>query len=415
MRFPGFPSVHLAYCLNVHRGETWEENLEAIRTFARAVRDRVDPPGEFGLGLRISRHAASDLARPGVLAAFRKFLSDNGLYVFTINGFPYGAFHGTRVKEAVYQPDWTSEERRIYTEDLAVLLAGLLPDGVNGSISTVPGSYASWIRTDAQRDAMVQNLARCALSLRHLEERTGRRVEISLEPEPGCVLESTDDVIRFFREELVGRGTGMLQEIAGMSPGDAEVLLRRYVGVCLDCCHLALRYEDPAESLSRLHAAGIRVGKIHLSAAPTLGDPVRHFEALLPFDDPVYLHQVRGLNAEGEITAYTDLPDAMAVVRDGRCADVEWRVHCHVPLYFEGSGPLGTTAKVMSPGFFSLARDVGVAHIEIETYTYDVLPPEARLPDLVDSIAAEYAWVMSVPGVPDVPDVETGFQAGSTG
>ena len=394
MKLPGIPSAHLTYCLNVHRGETWEENLAAIRSFALRVRDRVGAKGAFGLGLRVSRRASVELSQPGTLSRFREFLSDNDLYVFTINGFPYGAFHGTRVKEAAYQPDWTSAARRIYTEELAGILAALLPDGVRGSISTVPGSYASWIRTDEQRNAMVENLVRCALSFRALEERTGHWIQVCLEPEPGCVLESTDDAIRFFSEDLVGRGTGITRGIEGGSPGDAEELLRRYVGVCLDCCHLALRYEDPAKSLQRLHAAGIGVGKIHLSAALTLSEPARNADLLRAFDDEVYLHQVRGRSGERGITVYEDLPDALNSVQDGRCEDVEWRVHCHVPLYFEGAGPLGTTAEVMSPGLFDVAQDVGIDHFEIETYTYDVLPEDARMPDLVDSIAAEYDWVL---------------------
>lgn len=396
MKLPGIPSAHLTYCLNVHRGETWDENLAAIQEFALPVRDRVSPTDAFGLGMRASRRAAVELSQPGALSRFRRFLSDEGIYVFTMNGFPYGAFHGTRVKEAVYQPDWTSAERRIYTEELATILAALLPEGVRGSISTVPGSYASWIRTDEQLDAMVENLVRCALSLRALEERTGRLIQVSLEPEPGCVLESTDDAIRFFTEDLLGRGIGIMREIGGGAPGEAEEMLRRYVGVCLDCCHLALRYEDPAESLKRLHAAGIGVGKIHLSAALTLSQPARNADLLRAFDDEVYLHQVRGRSGEGGITVYEDLPDALHSVQDGRCEDVEWRVHCHVPLYFEGTGPLGTTAEVMSPGLFDVAQDVGIDHFEIETYTYDVLPEDARMPDLVDSIAAEYDWVGKV-------------------
>ena len=399
MKLPGIPSAHLTYCLNVHRGETWDENLTAIQAFALPVRDRVGPTGAFGLGMRASRRASAALSQPGTLSRLQQFLRENGLYVFTMNGFPYGAFHGTRVKEGVYQPDWTTAERRIYTEELAAILAALLPEGVRGSISTVPGSYASWIRTEEQRNAMVENLVHCALSLRALEERTGRWIQVSLEPEPGCVLESTEDAIRFFDEDLVGRGTGILRENGSGSAGDAEGLLRRYVGVCLDCCHLALRYEDPEQSLRRLHAAGIGVGKIHLSAALTLSEPARYADRLRVFDDDVYLHQVRGRSGEGEITIYEDLPDALAAVREGRCEDAEWRVHCHVPLYFEGSGPLGTTAAVMSPGLFDAARQAGVEHFEIETYTYDVLPEEARMPDLVDSIAAEYDWVLSKEGL----------------
>ena len=128
--------LHLAYCTNIHRGETWAETFAALQTYALAVRERVCPHAPYGLGLRLSHVAARELSEPGTLTAFQRWLAAQSCYVFTINGFPYGQFHGGRVKEQVYQPDWTTPERLAYTNLLFDLLARLVPDGVAGRVST---------------------------------------------------------------------------------------------------------------------------------------------------------------------------------------------------------------------------------------------------------------------------------------
>ena len=91
--------------------------------------------------LALPPHGLLPDATPEALARHRAwlergFLDAEGLYVFTINGFPYGAFHGQRVKEEVYLPDWRDEERLRYTDSLAWLLADLLPELVAAASST---------------------------------------------------------------------------------------------------------------------------------------------------------------------------------------------------------------------------------------------------------------------------------------
>jgi hypothetical protein len=39
--------------------------------------------------------------------------------------------------------------------------------------------------------------------------------------------------------------------------------------------------------------------------------------------------------------------------------------------------------------------DVRCAHLEMETYTWEVLPPELRSRDVVDQLVAEYHWVLA--------------------
>ncbi len=359
MRWEG---SHLTYCLNIHPGETWEENVAAIRKYAAAVKERVSPDLPFGLGLRLSARAASEL-RPQV-PAFRDYLADAGMYVFTINGFPYGRFHATRVKELAYEPDWSRPERRAYTEVLAWILAELLPEGVDGSISTVPVAYGKALSAEA-----VDNLVRTAEALARIEEQTGRTVVLALEPEPDCLIETTDEAVRLWGE-LRARAS-------------AEVL--RFLGVCLDTCHAAVEFESPADSIRRLRAAGIPVPKIQISSAlvvPPGADPV---QLLAPFADEVYLHQTRVMS-DGRLLRFPDLSDALDENPHG-----EWRVHFHVPLHFAGGEGLGSTAAFLDAAFFSeaLAPD---RHLEIETYSFDVLPGPGG--NVVDSIASEFDWLM---------------------
>lgn len=375
MKIPGYPDAHLCYCLNVHPAETWDEAFSAIRTSALAVRDLVSPGRPFGLGLRLSRLAADALVRPGNLAAFRDFLKSRDCYVFTINGFPYGNFSAPPVKERVYAPDWRNADRLSYTLILAEILAGLLPEGMPGSISTVPGSWKPWLKGPADLDKIRANLGRAALGLAEIEGRTGRRVNLALEPEPGCLLETTAETIDFF-DSL---------------PGEA----RERVGVCLDACHAATVFEEPSESLARLLENGVPVFKVQVSAALSAELP-QGLSALKKFADPVYLHQARLRGEDGCVRAWDDLPEALAAYGGGHG---NLRVHFHVPLHTPSLPGLATTAEGLSPRFFALALQSGVSHFEIETYTFDVLPPELKSGGAVASIAKEYEWALSrLPG-----------------
>lgn len=355
----------LTYCLNVHPGETWPENFATLRTTVLAVRDLVSPGRPFGLGLRLSAAAAEEVDASELAA----FLESENLYVFTINGFPYGRFHGGPVKENVYAPDWRSPRRRDYTNRLATLLAALLPEGQFGSISTVPLSWKPWIQSASGLDAIVENLADCAAHCASLP----RDIRLALEPEPGCLLETTSETIEFFKRHIFTRG-------------DAN-LIRRHLGVCLDTCHVALQFEDPAASLRQYEAEGIAVPKIQISSALRTHD----FEALRPFAEPVYLHQVKALTPAGEILSWPDLPQALDELPS--TAAQEARVHFHVPLHFTGAGPLGSTAPLLTPEFLAGIRRDPRTHLEIETYTWDVLPPSLRSASIEQSIAAEFRWL----------------------
>lgn len=360
------PPLHLTYSMNVHPGESWEEVRAAITTYASSIKQRVAPAQPFGLGLRLSRRACDELQSPEARAALRRLLEEHDLYVFTINGFPYGRFHGRPVGADVYAPDWREPARREYTILLARLLSELLPEGVPGSISTVPGSFRPWIQTPADVKAIVANLTSCAEEIRRLCEECGRNITVALEPEPGCWLETTADTIRFFLEELPD-------------------WTRPFLSVCVDTCHFAVQFENPVAALRAVSAAGVRIGKVQLSAAvETRG--VAFWDC---FRDGIYLHQVRVRRPDGSEAAWLDMSDAQ---RHIQVHDIV-RAHFHVPLYCPGTEGWKSTANELSADFFDEIRSGVTSHLEVETYTFDVLPAAWKIPDVVESLARELEWV----------------------
>ncbi|MBE7210659.1 MAG: metabolite traffic protein EboE [Gluconacetobacter diazotrophicus] len=369
--------LHLAYCTNVHRGETWEETFAALRTHTLAVRDRVCPPGEdYGIGLRLSDRASRELAEPASLAEFRRWLDRERCYVFTINGFPYGTFHGAPVKESVYRPDWTDPARLAYTCRLFDLLGELLPPGVEGSVSTLPGSFKEFIAPAATEGAVQQiyaHLIQCAVHAAEVSGRTARPLRLALEPEPLGLFENTAETVRF------------LMPLVETFPGQ--------FGVCFDACHFAVEFEEPARALAAFAEAEIPVVKLQLSAAVKTRDEAASRERLRAFADDVYLHQVAVRRGERPPFFYKDLDRALA---SGVTPGDEWRVHFHVPLHTPAEGVLGTTADAL-PGVFDwLAANPALCpHLEMETYTWGVLPSALRSSDVVDQLVREYEWTLA--------------------
>jgi hypothetical protein len=357
----------LGYCTNIHPGESWAEVRANLETHVAAVRARVAPHAPFPVGLRLSARAAREL-EPDV-AAFGRWLGERGMYVYTINGFPYGAFHATRVKEAVYRPDWLEDERLDYTLRCARILAALLPAGVPGSVSTVPGAFKPRAPGDGEAERMAERLVRCADGLHALAGDTGARVALAIEPEPFCAMETVAETVAFFAR--------------------LPAATRDVVGVCLDACHLAVEWEDPRGVLAALDAAGIAIPKVQVSAGLEVAPEVDRSE-LARFADDVYLHQV--IASDGR--RWLDLPDALAHGAGPDPAGAAWRIHFHVPLFREELGPFRSTQRYLRELLALVAARPPAArpHLEVETYTWDVLPPEHRAEPVVDAIARELAW-----------------------
>jgi sugar phosphate isomerase/epimerase len=387
------PGLHLTYCTNIHPGESWDEVFANVSTHVLAVKARVSPDRPFGVGLRLSAAAARRLAEPEVLGSFREFLRARQLYVFTINGFPYGAFHGTAVKENVYRPDWQEDERVVYSDQLAAILAELVPAELEGSVSTVPGCFVE--RAGAESGArMADRLRRHALGLWRLHERTGRTITLALEPEPHCVMETSADAVAFFERHLLCReSVADFAALSGLEARRAEEVLRRHLGVCLDACHAAVEFEDPAEALRALGAAGIRIPKVQVSAGLRVVRPDREaLVALRRFAEGVYLHQVV-IRSGDTLRRHVDLPRALDQAHPGALGD-EWRIHFHVPLFEERLGPFQNTAPFLDALLPLLARTGATRHLEVETYTWEVLPEEHRGIPVDEAIARELAFVL---------------------
>lgn len=360
LRHPDGQLVHLGYCTNVHPAEDLAGILGQLDTYAAAVRARLG--GEvLGLGLWLAAPVASALAdAPSARRRLRRELDARGLEVVTLNGFPYQSFQAPVVKHAVYQPDWTNPRRLAYTLDLARILADLLPeDAARGSVSTLPLAWREpWSSTEA--DAAARLLDDLAEGLTEVAWLTGRLVRVGFEPEPGCVVETT------------------AQAVTALRGVDTDRL-----GICLDLAHLACAWEDPAQALARLADAGLPVVKVQISAALEADDPVGDRDVLQGYVEPRFLHQTRAASGE----AVDDLDIALAEELPG-----PWRVHYHVPVHAAPSPPLSTTLPTLRSALGELLGGAvaGCDHLEVETYTWGVLP-EAQRPTTPDELAAGIA------------------------
>ena len=391
-QLPG--NVNLTYCTNIHAGESWSDIRASLDAHVPAIKAAVAPDRPLGIGLRLSGEAAAVARQSEEVAVFREQLAALGSYVFTINAFPFGPFHGVRVKEHVYLPDWRSPERVEFTADSAAVLADILPDGVDGSISTVPGAFKANGRKDGAVAAIAAGMIKAVADLVLMERRTGKRIALALEPEPCCFLETVDESLAFF-ESVLFKPESL--DLLGASIGDnrdgAETMLRRHLGICYDICHGSVEYEDPVAALDRLLAAGISVPKVQLSAAmrvPVMTNEL--IDAVMRYDDGVYLHQTIVRNPSG-LTRYVDLPDAVAAFKEGR-AQGEWRIHCHVPLFLSDLGAIGSTRADLVSTLAALRQKTRSSHLEVETYTWDVLPDNLRTGSKAADIAREISFCM---------------------
>jgi hypothetical protein len=397
--------LHLAYCTNIHRGETWRETFGALKTHAFAVRERLCPRDPFAIGLRLSNQAAAELSERKMLLEFQKWLEKNSCYVFTINGFPYGQFHGTRVKEQVYLPDWTSPKRLAYTNLLFDLLAQLVPAGVEGSVSTVPGSFKEFIQPERGRLArkfgilnqadepsvlqklIRENLFRCVEHLSHVSEKSKRKLHLGLEPEPLGLIENSAETIQFFKQ------------LCDEHKNDPR--LHEFLGVNYDACHFAIEFEEPQNAIAAFQNAGIKISKIHLSSALKTKATKETRAALKNFADDTYLHQVVARGANGKLKFFRDLSDALAA-KNSQLSTLnpqlseEWRIHFHVPLHAPIAPPFENTNDHLLGVLDLLAENPQLcSHLEMETYTWEVLPPELKSRSVVEQLVSEYDWTLA--------------------
>jgi sugar phosphate isomerase/epimerase len=356
----------LAYCTNVHPAEDLAGVVAQLDRYAVPVREELGAD-TLGLGLWLAEPVARGLAEDGT--ARRRLAADlraRGLEVSTLNAFPYGGFHHEVVKHSVYHPTWTDPRRTAYTLACATVLADLLPDSASyGSISTLPLAWREpWTGDDDVRaQASLDTVARF---LRAEAARHGRPIRLAVEPEPGCVLDTVADAVSWLADRV-----------------DHD-----HIGICLDTCHLAVSFADPAETVKAIRRSGLSVVKVQASAALEVAEPgtAEGRDAIAAFVEPRYLHQVRE-NAPGGVLAADDLPEAL----DTLPAEHPWRVHFHVPLHARPAAPLTATTDVLLTAVEAVRSGPdAMPHVEVETYTWTVLPGAG--PDLASGIAAELRW-----------------------
>lgn len=394
-------AFHLTYCSNIHPGESWNEVRDSLDVHVPPLKRALSPDGSFGLGLRLSNRAADALLTEDHLSVFRDWLDANDLYVFTLNGFPYGSFHRSIVKDSVYRPDWRTSERVAYTVKLSTILDRLLPEGMEGGISTSPLSYKPWLHNEAAYDEAFEQSTRHLVDvvehLVNLRHASGRLIHVDIEPEPDCLIENIPETVSYFTRWLFPKGSRQLAGRLGVSAGAAEALLRDHVRLCYDTCHFAVEYERAGEVWSAMKAAGIQVGKVQISAAVKVtlpADPEARkavASRLEPFAESTYLHQVVERRSDGSRVQYNDLPEALPHIFDS--AAEEWRIHFHVPIFVDDYEGIRSTRSDIAEALSVLIDEPACTHLEIETYTWEVLP-EGLKQDLTVSIQREYEWVL---------------------
>ena len=394
----------LAYCTNVHAGRTLAETEANLDRFSTRVRELAapadDPSASIGLGLWLSAASARELRETGGAKAFRDRLLAKGLRVVTLNGFPYGDFHAEVVKHAVYEPHWADPRRLAYTIDLAHLLVELLPDGTtDASISTLPIGWRASFTNEGCGCSVglaAAQLTTMAKTLRAIEDATGVRIHLDLEPEPGCVLDTSRDVVDLFEQAF--------------RPSD-DIDHRRYLGVNHDVCHAAVMFEPQTAALRMYREHDIALGKIQVSSAvevdfDAIDDEEERDRTLAVYRDfvePRYLHQTSirtGLEPHFDVQTFEDLPIALANRAEHQVPLGLWRTHFHVPIFMTGRDGWSSTRPEIERCLAALPIDAPMPTLEVETYAWQVLPGCLHAGDdgLAAGIAEELRWLRGLLG-----------------
>jgi sugar phosphate isomerase/epimerase len=385
---------HLTYSTLVHPGDTWEDIWASLTTYVPAVKERVAPDRRFGVSLRLSAASVGRLqADTAERHRLKAFLDDNDMYLYTVNAFPYGPFKNTVVMEDVYEPDWRTDARAEYTMAVADILAEVGGEGVNPSIQTAPLGFKPRVTGPDVVDAYTSQVTRVVAHLADLQARTGRTVTLALEPEPHCYLETTDETVAYFEDRLFGEAvTEDLVLRTGLSTADAQDAIRRHVGVVFDVGHQSVQFEDVDASLQQLADAGVEVFKLQEAAALHVDEVTPAvIAALRPFTDTVYLTQTVQRDERG-LTRFLHLRDAIEAweAEPTRC---EWRTHFHMPVFLDDLGDFRTTRFVLEDALAFHRRNRLSTQLEIETYTWDVLPAHLKDGTIVDYVCNELEWV----------------------
>ena len=385
---------HLTYSTLVHPGDDWKQMWESLTTYLPKVKKRFAGNKAFGVSLRLSASSAQTLAESAAERdRLKKFLGDNDMYLYTVNAFPYGAFKGTLVKEQVYEPDWRSEERTRYTINVADVLADVCGKDTSPSIQSAPLGFKPRVTGDAVIASYTDHVLRVVAHLVALEARTGCVVTLALEPEPYCFLETTDETVDYFTRQLYsGAAAETLARLARIPVSEAHGALRRHLGVVFDICHQAVEYENIAAALQKLVDAGIPIFKLQEAAALHVPEVTQSIvDSLKRYAKTIYLTQTIE-KKDGRLKRFLNLEDALAAWQSDP-GPREWRTHFHVPVFLDDLGPFRTTRFAIEDALRFHKKTPLSRQLEIETYTWDVLPDNLKTGDIVDYVCRELDWV----------------------
>jgi len=391
---------HLTYCTNIHSGNDWPDHFTSLKENFPLIKNEVSPNAAMAIGLRLSNEASIALSNSQEFTEFKDWLVKEDAYVFTMNGFPYGEFHHAVVKDHVHTPDWTTAERLSYTLRLSDILLKLLPEKMDGGISTSPLSYRYWFNTEEdKKEAIIsatQNIIAVAGHMHQQKLETNKILHLDIEPEPDGILETGPEFISWYIDYLLPLGKKYFSEKLNLSDEQSEVILKEHIRLCYDVCHFALGYENHPEVVQQLKENGIKIGKFQISAALKAKLPIdiqkrsAIKDTFAEFNEPTYLHQVIAQKNNGNLLRYRDLPPALADTND---TDVkEWRAHFHVPIFESNFGLLQSTQSDILDVLKLQDEQQLCQHFEVETYTWGVLSDELKLA-LPASISRELLWV----------------------
>jgi sugar phosphate isomerase/epimerase len=385
---------HLTYSTLVHPADDWDQIWHSLNTYVPKVRDRFAGKNRFGVSLRLSAKSAETLVNsPAERAKLKKFLDDQNMYLYTVNAFVYGHFKGELVKEQVYEPDWRSEERTQYTMNVASIVADIAPKDVMPSIQTSPLGFKPRVTGPDVVDSYTTNVLRVAKHLVDLEQKTGVTVTLGLEPEPYCFLETTDETVNYFTNHLyAGKSVEKFAKMSGMPIAEAMFALRKHVGIVYDICHLAVEYEDITQSLQKLVDGGVPIVKLQEAAALHIPEVTKEtVTALKRYAKTIYLTQTIE-KRDGKLTKYLNVDDAFAAFEKDP-GPREWRTHIHVPVFLDDLGEFRTTRFAIADALKFHKQKPLSRHLEVETYTWDMLPDHLKTGDIVEYVCRELDWV----------------------
>lgn len=385
---------HLTYSTLVHQTDDWDQLWKSVNTYLPAVKARVAPDQKFGVCLRTSAPSAELLsAEPSKVADLKTFFADNDLYLYTANAFVYGVFKKQVIKEDVYEPDWATPERRDYTKKVANLLAALAPEGINPSIQSAPLGFKPKVTGEDVVEAYTTNVIDVVAHLVELQKKTGKIVTLGLEPEPRCYLETTDETIQYFKTHLFAPKTAeRLADKTGLHPADAAIAMKRHMGVVFDIGHQSVGYEDIPASLQKLVDNDVQIVKLQEAASMRMPEVTQKtVDALQPYAKTIYLSQTCQ-KKDGKTTWFLNLEDAFEDWYKNP-GPREWRTHSHVPVFLDDLGAFGTTRFALEQALAFHKKTPLSPHLEIETYTWDVLPDHLKTGDIVEYVTREIDWV----------------------